>query len=135
LLRRRFRDEKRLVLQLGDGQGLEAVAADSVDGIFSYGVFVHLQHWDIYNYLTEFRRVLKPGGKALVQHSNTFSELGWEKFRRDLRRQLNRHKLPSSFIVNTPNLMREFIVRAGLEVVDMNVSAARRDCISLMRKP
>jgi hypothetical protein len=37
--------------------------------------------------------------------------------------------------VNTPNLMREFIVRAGLEVVDMNVSAARRDCISLMRKP
>lgn len=135
LLRRRFGDDERLVLQLGDGHGLEAVADESVDGIFSYGVFVHLQHWDIYNYLTEFRRVLKPGGKALVQHSNTFSELGWEKFRRDLRRQLNRHKLPSSFIVNTPDLMREFIVRAGLEVVDMNVSAARRDCISLMHKP
>jgi SAM-dependent methyltransferase len=135
LLQQRFAGDQRLELQLGDGQGLQQVADESVDGAFSYGVFVHLQHWDIYNYLVELHRVLRPGGKALIQHSNTFSELGWQKFRRDVKRQLNRHKLPSSFVVNSPELMREFILRAGLQVVELNVSAARRDCISLMLKP
>ncbi|MDP9416565.1 MAG: class I SAM-dependent methyltransferase [Actinomycetota bacterium] len=134
-LRRRFEGEDRLEIQLGDGRGLSQVSDESVDAAFSYDVFVHLQHWDIYNYLTELHRVLKPGGKALIHHSNTFSELGWEYFRRDLRRQLNRHKLASSFIVNTPDLMREFIARAGLECLGMNTEAVRRDCIAFMRKP
>lgn len=43
-----------------------------------------VQHWDIYHYLVELQRVLKPGGKALIQHSHTFSELGWKEFRREV---------------------------------------------------
>jgi SAM-dependent methyltransferase len=135
LLRERFPGEERLELRLGDGRGLGDVADESVDAVFSYGVFVHLQHWDIYNYLTEARRVLKPGGKALIQHSNLLSDLGWAKFEREVPRQLNRHKLPSTFVPNTPDLMREFIARAGLESLEMKTDVARRDCIALMRKP
>jgi SAM-dependent methyltransferase len=135
LLRERFPDEERLECRLGNGRGLGGVADDSVDAVFSYGVFVHLQHWDIYNYLTEVRRVLKPGGKALIQHSNLLSDLGWAHFEREVPRQLNRHKLPSTFIPNTPDLMREFVTRAGLECLEMKTDVARRDCIALMRKP
>jgi hypothetical protein len=47
-------------------------------------------------------RCRRPGGKALVQHSNTLSELGWPKFTRELPDQLNTHKLPYTFTVNTP---------------------------------
>jgi SAM-dependent methyltransferase len=135
LLQERFAGEDRLELRLGDGQGLGQIADDSVDAAFSYGVFVHLQHWDIYNYLTEVSRVLKPGGKALIQHSNVLSDLGWAKFEEDVPRQLNRHKLPKTFIANTPDLMREFITRAGLESIEMKTEVAKRDCIALMRKP
>ncbi len=135
LLRERFGDEAGIEYYLADGRGLGKVADDSVDAAFSYGVFVHLQHWDIYNYLTELRRVLKPGGKAIIQHSNTFSELGWKRFRNAVPKQVNRHKLPGTFIVNTPELMREFIVRAGLECVDLLTEVVRRDCIALIRKP
>lgn len=135
LLRERFAGDERLEYQLGDGRGLGGVATGSVDAAFSYGVFVHIQHWDIFNYLTELERVLKPGGKAIVQHSNTLSELGWEMFRRQVERQLNRHKLPFTFTVNTPELMREFITRAGLECVDTLTEVVRRDCITLIRKP
>jgi ubiquinone/menaquinone biosynthesis C-methylase UbiE len=92
-------------------------------------------NWDIFNYLVELERVLKPGGQAIIQHSNTLSELGWELFTKQVERQLNRHKLPFTFTVNTPGLMREFVARAGLECVDTLTEVARRDCITLIRKP
>jgi len=136
VLRDRFSgDADKLDLRLSNGQGLPGVEDGSVDAAFSYGVFVHLQHWDIYNYLSEINRVLRPGGRAIIQHSNTLSELGWRQFLRDTPRQLNRHKLHMSFIVNTPELMREFVTRAGLECVDTRTDVARRDCITLIQKP
>jgi ubiquinone/menaquinone biosynthesis C-methylase UbiE len=135
LLRERFAGDSRLDARLGDGRGLGGVPDASVDAAFSYGVFVHLQHWDIFQYLSELRRVLKPGGKAIVQHSNTFSDLGWAKFMREVPRQLNKNKLSYTFIANTPELMRELSTRAGLECVEMNTEIAKRDCIAFLRKP
>lgn len=135
LLRRRFGEQASIDFHLSDGRGLTGVADGSVDAAFSYGVFVHLQHWDIYHYLAELQRVLKPGGKALIQHSNTFSDLGWAAFLREVPRQLNRHKLHASFIVNSPQLMRQFVEAAKLECVDTLTEVARRDCITLIRKP
>lgn len=135
LLRERFAGDSRLECRLVDGRGLGQIADDSVDAAFSYGVFVHLQHWDIYHYLAELGRVLKPGGKALIQHSNLLSDLGWAKFKREVPLQLNAHKLPYTFIANTPELMKEFIARAGLECIEMNTETARRDCVAFIRKP
>jgi hypothetical protein len=54
---------------------------------------------------------------------------------RDLPNQLDMHKLPGTFTVNTPELMREFVRRAGLDCVDSLTEVARRDCITLIRKP
>ena len=135
LLRSRFPDDERLECQLVDGTGLDQVADDSVDAAFSYGVFVHIQHWDIYRYLVELRRVLRPGGKALIQHSNVLSDLGWTKFTREVQPQLNKHKLPWTFTPNTPDFMRELISRAGLECIEMNTEVVKRDCLAFLRKP
>jgi ubiquinone/menaquinone biosynthesis C-methylase UbiE len=135
LLRERFRGDERIEYQYSEGRGLEGVPDGSIDAAFSYGVFVHLQHWDIFNYLLELNRVLRPGGKAVIQHSNTLSELGWAVFRAEVPRQLNRHKLPFTFTVNTPQLMRDLVTRAGLECVDTVTEVVRRDCITLIRKP
>jgi len=134
-LRARFGEDRGIVYHLADGKGLGMLADASVDAAFSYGVFVHLQHWDIFNYLRELERVLRPGGKAIIQHSNIFSELGWNRFLYETPRQLNRHKRHDTFVVNSPELMTEFISRAGLEPVEMVTNVAKRDCIALMRKP
>ena len=134
-LRARFGEDRSVVYHVADGTGLAMLSDGSADAAFSYGVFVHLQHWDIFNYLTELERVLRPGGKAIIQHANTFSELGWKRFRFEVPRQLNRHKLHWTFTVNSPQLMAELIRRAGLEPVEMVTNVAKRDCIALMRKP
>jgi SAM-dependent methyltransferase len=42
------------------------VADGSIDKVFGWSVFTHMWESDIRHYLAEFRRVLKPGGKALL---------------------------------------------------------------------
>jgi SAM-dependent methyltransferase len=136
LLRDRFSSAgPKLQSMLLDGKGLSAIDDASVDAAFSYGVFVHLQHWDIFNYLCELERVLKPGGRAIIQHPNTFSALGWQKFLIDLPRSLNTHKLARSFSVMTPELMNGFVQRAGLRVERFVEDIIPRDCITLLTRP
>ncbi len=135
LLKKRFSNIRKVEYLLLDGLGLSPIPDNSIDAVFSYGVFVHLQHWDIYNYLQEIKRILKPGGKVIIQHANTFSEMGWEYFLGDLSTSLNRHKLPGSFTLMTPDIIREFTQRAGLKLEKCITDVVRRDCISLITCP
>jgi SAM-dependent methyltransferase len=135
LLRKRFPGETKIEYLLLDGKGLSPIPERSVHGAFSYGVFVHLQHWDIYNYLCELKRVLKPGEKAIIQHGNTFSKLGWRQFLAELPSSLNRPKLPTAFTLFTPEIMKEFVQRAGLWLENCLTEIARRDAISPILSP
>jgi len=42
----------------------------SVDAVISMAVFIHLNLYDIYQYFEEFSRVLKPGGKVLIDFAD-----------------------------------------------------------------
>ncbi len=132
LLKERFTNSDNIEYMLLDGRGLSQVKDNTVDAAFSYGVFVHIQHWDIYNYLTELKRVLKPGGKVIIQHANTFSEKGWQLFLGNVPISLNKHKLWGTFTVMSEELIREFAERAGLKLEKCVTDVAKRDCISLM---
>lgn len=135
LLKERFGPDPKIEYLLLDGLGLSPISDKSVDAAFSYSVFAHLHHWDIFNYLSELSRVLVPGGKAIIEHPNTFSELGWKRFLKDLPISLNVHKLPGTITLMTPEIIKEFTQRAGLVLEDCITDTAKRDCISLIRKP
>jgi ubiquinone/menaquinone biosynthesis C-methylase UbiE len=51
-------------------------APGSVDVIWSFDVFVHINLADIATYLDEFVRVLRPGGRAIIQHGTTAGHSG-----------------------------------------------------------
>lgn len=135
ILGRRFEGEDRIERLLLDGDGLNGVLDASIDAVFTYGVFVHLQPWDIYRYLCEIRRVLRPGGKGLVHHPNTLSELGWATFVGDVPRSVNRHKPGGTFTVMTPELMSAFIERSGLRLEKIDNDTVRRDSITMFTCP
>jgi ubiquinone/menaquinone biosynthesis C-methylase UbiE len=106
-LRVRFAGHANVETMLLDGYGLWPLSDASIDAVLSYGVFGHLLHWDIFNYLVEIERVLVPGGRAVIHHTNTFSSLGWRQFLTDLPGQIAHHKYPGTHTVITPELFAE----------------------------
>jgi SAM-dependent methyltransferase len=135
MLRQRFAGDARLECVELDGRGLSPIANASVDAVFSYDVFVHLPQWDVFNYLSEIRRVLRPGGTAVLHHGNIFSPLGWANFLEEIPYTVDRHKPYGAFTIMTPELMRGFCERAGLEVISCRTDVVRRDAITFLRKP
>jgi ubiquinone/menaquinone biosynthesis C-methylase UbiE len=51
-------------------RNLAPVEDRSVDKVISMAVFIHLNLYDIYLYFEEFSRILKPGGKVLIDFAN-----------------------------------------------------------------
>jgi cyclopropane fatty-acyl-phospholipid synthase-like methyltransferase len=46
------------------------LADESVDVVWSFDVFVHVSPLETERYVAEIRRVLRPGGRAVIHHGN-----------------------------------------------------------------
>ncbi|MEM1181705.1 MAG: class I SAM-dependent methyltransferase [Acidobacteriota bacterium] len=64
-----FKGRKDVSYQVTDGASLPNVASESIDFLWSYDVFVHMEPGVVASYLTEAQRVLKPDGRAIVHHA------------------------------------------------------------------
>jgi ubiquinone/menaquinone biosynthesis C-methylase UbiE len=62
------------------GYDLSPIASDSIDLVYCTVVFMHLTEWERYRYIQEGMRVLRPGGRMLVDNFNLLSEEGWAVF-------------------------------------------------------
>jgi SAM-dependent methyltransferase len=60
---------QNVVYRVTDGKTLTDVADASVDFLWSFDSFVHMSPDVIQAYLHETRRVLRPGGKAILHHA------------------------------------------------------------------
>lgn len=66
-----------------DGKTLAGVADDSIDFLWSFDSFVHMSPDVIQAYLCEARRVLRPGGKAILHHAGRNNAFLWLGFLKD----------------------------------------------------
>lgn len=66
--RQLFRDKDNIEFHINDGRSLDAVSDNSIDFIWSFDVFVHIEPEDIECYLIEFQRILKEGGLIIIHH-------------------------------------------------------------------
>jgi cyclopropane fatty-acyl-phospholipid synthase-like methyltransferase len=64
-----------------DKPALPEVAHRSIDAIFANGVFEHIDLDDLYCFLEEFHRVLKPGGVVAFNFDNIMTDEGLAHFR------------------------------------------------------
>ncbi len=92
-----FPDAKFLV---GSGSDLRGVPDSSIDGIWSFDVFVHINKVDVARYAQEFARVMKPGAIGAIHHGRVGGRLGG--WRSDL----------------TQEVMMSLLESANLETVD-----------------
>lgn len=66
----KFGQDPKFRIGLTDGNSLPGVADRSVDLVWSFDVFVHINDTDVEAYLREIARVLKPGGRTVLHHGS-----------------------------------------------------------------
>ncbi len=97
--REKFGEGPRLTYHANDGRDLSFVPDGSIDRIWSWAVFVHLDEAAVEGYLRQFPRILAPGGRGLIQHARNGVSIGWRS-------------------PMTAKKMRTLCERHGLAVVD-----------------
>jgi ubiquinone/menaquinone biosynthesis C-methylase UbiE len=95
---------------LTTGDALPRHAGGRIDFVWSYDAFVHMHRDLIRGYVREIARVLKPGGEAIIHHSNV------ENFERH-----EQEGSPGWRSAMTEALMRDYAKDAGLTVVSQFV--------------
>jgi SAM-dependent methyltransferase len=72
-----------LTFQLLDGRHLvPPFAPHRFDFVYCFDVFVHLHSREIFSYLEEFRKVLRPTGKLMLHYATIETAAGWAHFRK-----------------------------------------------------
>ncbi len=75
--RRRFAGRPEMEFHVTDGSSLPPGLDGRLDLVWSFDSFVHIHPRDIAGYLRDFRRVLKPGGVAVIHHANRLHGTLW----------------------------------------------------------
>jgi len=68
--RRECADLGNVQFQAITSHDLSSIGDHSVDTVISMAVFIHFNLYDIYLYFKEFSRILKPGGKVLIDFAD-----------------------------------------------------------------
>jgi len=68
--RSRFADLDHLEYHVNDGRSLPGIASSSIDAVVSFDSLVHAGRDALAGYVPEIARVLRPGGRAFLHHSN-----------------------------------------------------------------
>ena len=95
-----------------NGCDLAAIPSGSVDLVYCTVVFPHLDEWDRYGYIAEGFRVLKPGGRMLVDNVNLVSDAGWQMFLQHCAIP-PAERPPNISMTSTPQELETYFRRAG----------------------
>jgi SAM-dependent methyltransferase len=114
-LRRNFR-KPNMVFIKNHGSDFPGVPAKSVDFVFTFGTFVHLDTPIIETYMKNIREVLRPGGNAIVHYSDKTKIMAREN---------------TGFSENTPDKMRQIVLQAGFKILEEDLTTMWHS--SLMR--
>lgn len=105
-LRRSFNKPNMRFIANG-GCDFPGIQGESVDFVFTFGCFVHLDVHLIKGYLENIRRILRPGGNAVVHYSDKSKIMA----------QVN-----ASFSENTPERMREMVSQSGFRILEEDLT-------------
>ncbi len=89
------------------GTDFPGVKERSIDYLFSFGTFVHLDRTLIESYLTNMKPILKPTANVIIHYSDKTKIMA------------QRNK---TFSDNTPEMMREMVIRAGYDILEEDLT-------------
>jgi ubiquinone/menaquinone biosynthesis C-methylase UbiE len=121
-MKRRLSGFKNVRIIETNGFDLRSVGDQSIDVVYCTVVFMHLEQWDRYNYISEGFRVLKPGGRMLVDNVNLACDEGW-KFFEMVRTLPPGERPPQISVASTPQELETYFRRAGFSDIQQKESS------------
>jgi len=120
LARSRTEHLSNVSLAAVEGPSLQIFSDNYFDRIYCWAVFFHLDKEDLFIYIQEIYRTLKPGGLAYYDTWNLLDELGWKRWLLELERYRDFGKRPRHRNQwSTPQEMRRYSEKAGLTVLHL----------------
>lgn len=125
----RFGDNPKIEYSTNNGFDLSRIADDELTLAYCWDAMVHFESEVVRNYLKEVFRVLKPGGKAFIHHSNYSANPTGSVYENPGRRNYM-----------TQDLFAHYAYHAKLKVlsseaIDWTKDVELSDCITLLHKP
>jgi len=74
--RKKFSGHLSASFVVGSGSDLRAIPDKSIDALWSFDVFVHINEAEVSAYAQEFKRVMKPGATGVVHHGGVGGAAG-----------------------------------------------------------
>jgi ubiquinone/menaquinone biosynthesis C-methylase UbiE len=121
LCRERFKNYNNIRYILTEGD-LDTIQDNSIDFIWSYDVFVHINPTNIRTYLRSMQRILRAQGHGIIHHSG----------------QCNNKTRESAFrSYMTPDLFASWVTESGMQIIEQNTNLVHfpGDVISVFSKP
>ena len=115
--RKRLANVKNFRTVALNGYDLSGIESASIDLVYCTVVFMHLDEWERYNYIKEGFRVLRPGGRMIVDNVNLTSDLGW-KFFEDHCKIPPAERPAQISKTSTPDELRTYFTRAGYQNIE-----------------
>jgi hypothetical protein len=106
-VRRTFGKRKNITFVKNNGTDFPNIPNDSVDFLFSFGVFVHLDFPIIEAYLDNIRPVIKPGANVVIHYADQTKVMA---------------RLNDGFADNDPQRMRQAVVARGYEILEEDLT-------------
>jgi len=123
----RFAGDARVSCFVNSGFDLPQTETSCLTSLFCYDAMVHFEYDDVFSYIRDMARVLKPGAMALIHHSNNDEQPG------------NRSSESTHWrnFMSAP-LFKHVSMRHGFRIVRQEVMDWRGekdiDCLTLMQK-
>jgi len=90
-----------------NGTDFPGIEKDSIDYLFSFGTFVHLDVHLIEAYLKNMREIIRPAANVVIQYSDKTKIMAQQE---------------QSFSDNTPENMRRLVTEAGYTILEEDVT-------------
>lgn len=125
----RFGQHPKLSLLRNDGVTLQGVESGSISFVFCFDSMIHFDSDVVRAYLREFKRIMAPGAKAFLHHSNLTRNPG-----SDFQKNAHARNFMSQALFQHYAL-KEGLINLKSEVIDWgrgDKHVAELDCLSLL---
>lgn len=122
-LSRRLAKHQTIRTVLTNGFDLAPIASESVDLVYCTIVFMHLDEWERFNYVREGLRVLKPGGRMLVDNFSLTTDAGWDFFVKNMQMYPPAKRPPNISKSSTPQELFLYFEKAGFRNIAQRTGA------------